>query len=143
MPWLAAGLTEGRGAYQGLPRVRPAIGMCVMSLVPLQRGTQRGRKVDARTTIPPFEATACSDTAPQLDLVEPRAREGRQREDLCRRGIPQEGAALGATLPGLGRPGKRTPRGDQTANVQTPVGIEVIEDPVLAGHLWQVGDHGL
>ena len=59
MTLLAAGLTEGRGAYQGLPRVRPAIGMGVMSIVPLQIGTQLGLKVYARTKITPFEETAC------------------------------------------------------------------------------------
>src|SRR6266568_7889746 len=62
-------------------------------------------------------------------------------EDMLMRGITQEGASLAAALQGLWRPWERAPRGDQTADVQTPVGIEVIEDPVRAGHLWQLGDH--
>ena len=62
-------------------------------------------------------------------------------EDMLMGRITQEGAALAATLQGFGGPGEPTPRGDQTTDVQTPVGIEVVDDPVLAGHLWKLGDY--
>ena len=68
---------------------------------------------------------------------------GRKMEDMLMPGITQEGASLPAALQGLGSPGERAPRGDETADVQTPVGIEVIKDPVLTGHLWQLGDDRL
>jgi hypothetical protein len=64
-------------------------------------------------------------------------------EDMLMRGITQEGASLAAALQRPGSPGKRAPQGDQTTDIQTPVRIEVIENPVLAGHRWQLGDHRL
>ena len=64
VPLLAAGLTEGCGAYQRLSRIRPAIGVGLAGIVPLQGGAQLGLKVFARTKIPPCEDTACQDTEP-------------------------------------------------------------------------------
>jgi hypothetical protein len=109
VPLLAAGVTEGGGAYQRLARIRPAIGVGLVGIVPLQGGAQLGRKVFARTKIAPFEETTCQDTEPSRDLVEPRAMGGRKMEDMLMHGITQKGAPLAAVLQSLGRPGECAP----------------------------------
>lgn len=68
---------------------------------------------------------------------------GRKMEDMLMRGITQEGASLAAVLQSLGSPGECAPRGHQMADIQTPVGIKVIENLVITGHLWQLGDYRL
>ena len=42
---LASGMTEGSGAHQGLPRIRPAIRMGVMGIIDVKIIEQTGGKV--------------------------------------------------------------------------------------------------
>jgi len=75
----------------------------------LQGVAQPGLTVLARTKITPCPATAGHDTAPQRDLVEPRAVGGRAMEDRLMGGITQEGPSLAPAFQRLGGPGERAP----------------------------------
>jgi len=55
--------------------------------------------------------------------------------------IAQEGPPLHSTDQSLGDTGHVAPRGDQPAHVETPVGIEVVQDPVIASHGGKLGDY--
>ena len=52
--------------------------------------------------------------------------------------ITQERPALDAALQGLGGKRESTPRRYDAAHLQTPVRIEIIEDPIIAGHRRQL-----
>ena len=52
--------------------------------------------------------------------------------------IAEERPPLGASLQGLGDKGDRTPLGYETADFETPVGIEIIHHPIVALHSGQL-----
>ena len=61
---LASGMTEGSGAHQGLPRIRPAIRMGMVRVVHLQVVVQPGGKVLDGTEIAPLQEAACQHAEP-------------------------------------------------------------------------------
>jgi hypothetical protein len=56
-------------------------------------------------------------------------------------GITEESPPLCTTGQVFGHRGDVAPRGDPTAHIKTPVGIQVIDDPVIALHGGELGDH--
>lgn len=82
---------------------------------------------------------------PDFDLVEPAAMLGRVVDHVFVLGIGQEGAALAAGLECLRVEGNAAQLGNGPAKVQTPMGVEVVHDPVnaldvrkLLGHVAKV-----
>lgn len=57
---------------------------------------------------------------------------GREVEDMRVDRITQEGAALHAALQGLRAGGDVAPLGDEPADLKAPVGLEIIDHPILA-----------
>src|SRR5690349_13707447 len=63
---------------------------------------------------------------------------GRKMEDMLMGRIAQECAALHAALQGLGAVGHVTPLGDEPTDLKAPVGIEIINHPIIALHRRQL-----
>ena len=59
-------------------------------------------------------------------------------EDMRVGRITQERAALHAALQGLRALGDVAPLGDEPADLQAPVGIEIIDHPIIALHRGQL-----
>ena len=90
MMLLTACLTERRGPYQGLARIRPTIRMGGMGIIDLKIVTQTDFKVLGRTEIASLQKPAGEDAKPQLHLVEPGAMFGRKMEHVLVSRIAQE-----------------------------------------------------
>ena len=63
---------------------------------------------------------------------------GRKVEDMLMGRIAQECAALHAALQGLGAVGDVAPLGNEPADRKAPVGIEIINHPIIALHRRQL-----
>ena len=65
---------------------------------------------------------------------------GRKVEHMLMGRIAQEGPPLHASQEGLGDERDLTPLGHETADIETPVGIEIIDHPIVALHIGQLVD---
>jgi hypothetical protein len=108
--------------------------MGVMGVIDVKIIEQPGGKVFRRTEVTTFQKATCQDAKPQLDLIEPRPMFGRKMEHMLMRWVAQEGSPLYASEQGLGGKGEMAPRGHEAAHLQAPVGIEVIDHPIIACH---------
>ena len=90
-------MTEGGGPDQGLARIGPSIGMCVVRVIDVQVVIQAGFKVGDRTKIPTFEKTSGEHAEPQFDLIKPRAMFGGKMENMLMARIAQKGPPLHAS----------------------------------------------
>src|SRR5438270_14068207 len=59
-------------------------------------------------------------------------------KDMAVAWMTQEGTALHTCFELLGFKGYLAPPSHQAADVQTPVGVQVVHDPVITLHAWQV-----
>lgn len=112
-----------------------------MSVVDLKIVRQTRFKIVGRIEIAALEKSPRQDAQPQLHLIQPGAMLGRKVQDMLMGRITQEGASLDPALQGLGSKGEITPRRDQATHVEAPVGIEVIDHPIVALHRGQLVDH--
>ena len=112
-----------------------------MGVVGLKIVRQAGVKILGRSVIAALEKTPRQDAKPQLHLIQPGAMLGRKVKDMLMGRITQESASLGTALQGLGSKWEITPRGDQATHIQAPVGIEVIDHPIVALHSGQLVDN--
>ena len=87
-----------------------------------------------RIEITAFEKTPRQDAQPPCHLVEPCAVFGGQVEDMLLGRITQEGTPLHPAVPVLRHTGHVAPLGDQPADREAPVGMEMIHHPVVALH---------
>lgn len=142
MTLLTTRLTERRGSYQGLARIRPTIRMGSMGVIDLKIVTQTGFKVLGGTEVAPFQKTPRQDAKPQLHLVEPGAMFGRKVEHMLMAWIAQERPPLHSAAQVPGNKGHLAPLGDQTADREAPMGIEIIHHPVVALHIRELLDDG-
>jgi hypothetical protein len=132
MTLLTTRLTERRGSYQGLARIRPTIRLGRMGVRDLKRVTQTGCKVWGGTAVAPFQKTPRQAAQPPLHWVEPGALLGRQVAHLRMARSAQERPPLDPAAPVLGHTGPLAPLGDQTAAREAPVGMEMLHPPVGA-----------
>jgi len=65
---------------------------------------------------------------------------GRKVEDMLMGRIAQKHAACSAASQGLRAVGDRTPLSDETAAIETPMGIEIVDDPIVTLHGRQLMD---
>jgi len=112
-----------------------------MGVVDLKIIRQAGRKIVGRIVIAALEKTPRHDAQPQLHLIEPGAMLGCKVKDMLMGRITQESASLDTALQGLGSKREITPRCHQATDVQAPVGIEIVDHPILALHRGQLVDH--
>ena len=104
--------------------------------------TQTGFKVLGGTEVAPFQKTPRQDAQPQLDLVEPGAMVGRKVEHMLMARIAQGRPPLHAAAQVLGNKRHPAPLGDQTADREAPMGIEILHHPVVALHIRELLDDG-
>ena len=135
---LAACLAEGRGPNQRLPRVGPAVRMGAMGVVIVQIGRQACAEVLGGGEVTALEESARQRTKPQFDLVEPRAMLGREVEHVLVIGIGQKGTPLLAGAQLFFVEGQSVQSSQEFANVQTPVRVQVVEDPMEPLLLWEL-----
>ena len=106
-----------------------------MRVVNLKRVTQTGCKLLGRTDIASFQKLTGQDATPQRNLIEPGAMFGRKVEHMLMSRVAQKGPSLPASAQILGDKGPLAPLGDQTAEVEAPVGIAIIHHPVVTVHV--------
>lgn len=129
---LAACLAERSGANQRLSGVGPAVGMSAMSIVVVQVRSQAGDEFLGRCEVAAFEEATSQGAEPQFDLVEPGTVLGGEVEDMLVFGIGQEGASLLAVAQVFFVEGQAVEFGEEFANLQAPMGVQVVEDPMAA-----------
>ena len=117
-----------------MSRIGPPLWMSVMGVVDLKIVRQAGFKSLGRIEIAALEKTPRQDTKPQFHLIQPRAMYGRKVKDMLMGRIAEERTPLGASMQGLREKGDRTPLGYETADLEAPVGIEIIHHPIVARH---------
>ena len=71
MTLLTTRLAERRGSHQGLPRIRPPIGMGLMGVVDFKIRLETGGKILRGTEIAALEKPTGQNAKPQFYLVEP------------------------------------------------------------------------
>jgi len=62
---------------------------------------------------------------------------GRKVEHMLMGRIAEEHSSLCASVEGFGAEGDLTPVSYETADLEAPVGIEIIDDPIVARHCRQ------
>jgi hypothetical protein len=105
-----------------------------MRVVDIKRITHTGGKVFGRVTVPPCEKATRQDAQPECNLIAPRAMGRRTMAHLRVGRVTQEGPPWLSPMQRLGGAGEMAPRGHEATDVQTPVRVEVLQDPVRAGH---------
>ena len=121
-----------------MSRIGPPIWMSVIGVVDLKIVRQARVKILGRSVIAALEKTPRQDAKPQLHLIEPGAMLGRKVKDMLMGRIAEERTPLGASMQGLRDKGDRTPLGHETADLEAPVGIEIIDHPIIALHRGQL-----
>ena len=109
----------------------------------------RGQACDeflGRCEVAAFQEATSQGAEPQFDLVEPRAVLGREVEHVLVIGIGQEGTSLRAGAQVFFVERQAVQSRHEFANVQAPMGVQVVEDPMealvvgeLRGDMGQMG----
>ena len=129
---LSASLAERCCTNQGLAGVGPAIGMGAMGVVVHQVSGQACDEFLSRCEVAAFEESTRQGAEPQFDLIEPGAVLGREVEHMLVFGIGQEGASLVAGTEVFFVEGQAVELSHEFANVQAPMGVQVVENPMEA-----------
>lgn len=135
---LATCLAEGSSADQWLPGVGPAVGMSAMGVVIVQVSGQARDEFFGRCEITAFEPATSQGAEPQLDLVEPGAVLGREMKDVFVFEVRQKSTSLIARAQVAFVERQSVQLCHEFADVQTPVRVQVVEDPMeplLVGEL--------
>lgn len=111
-----------------------------MRVIDLQIVPQTGGKVLRGTEIASFQKATRQHAKPQLNLVEPGAMFGGKVEHMLMARIAQESPPLSTPAEVFGNTGHLAKLGDQTADIEAPVGIEIIQHPVVTVHGGQLLD---
>ena len=109
-----------------------------MGVVIVQVCGQACDEVLGRCEVAAFQEAARQGAEPQFDLVEPRAMLGREVEHVLVVGIGQKGTPLLAGAQFFFVKGQSVQSSQELANVQTPVGVQVVEDPMEPLLLWEL-----
>ena len=105
-----------------------------MGVVDLKIGRQARFKIVGRIEITALEKTPRQDAKPQLNLVKPGAVFRGKVEHMRMGRVAQKGTPLDTAAQVLRHTGHVAPLGNQTADLQAPVGIEIVHHPVVALH---------
>lgn len=133
--FLCARPTEGCVADQRLAGVGPPMGMGVIRVVVLHEPPEPRLEVDRGAEVPLGEEPPREGPEPELHLVQPAAVPGREVEHVPVGRVAQERPPLRAAALDLAVQGNVAPLGDQLADRQAPVGVEVVHDPMVALHV--------
>jgi len=143
---LATRLTEWGRTHQGLAGVRPAVRMRFAFVVLLQPALQTLSELGHRIEVSVPQQLPAQHAEEQFDLIQPRAMDRREVEHHPVAGVAQERPTLRPTLQILFHQRHGAPLGHQPANLQAPVRIQIVHNPVVAlkvrvtlPHVAQVG----
>src|SRR5262245_47541526 len=96
-PPLPLRLAERGSTHQGFPRVRPTVRVRSVLVVLRQPPLQTRRERRHRGKVPATQQLPGQHAEEQLHLVQPRAVDGGEMEDVAVAGVTQEGTPLPAT----------------------------------------------
>jgi hypothetical protein len=111
----------------------------MMCVIDLQGVSQTSFKSVGRIEIATFEKPPGQDAEPQLALVEPGAVLRRTMEHMSMTRIAQEGPALHASAQVFGPIRASTPLRHEATDLEAPMGMKLIHDPIVAPHRGQLG----
>jgi hypothetical protein len=115
--------------------------MRMMGIVDCKRIEQARCKIGGRIKIATFEKTPGQNAKPQFDLVEPGAVCRSKVQDMLMGWIAQESTPLPPAGEVVRDTGHVAPLGNQTTDLEAPVGIEMIHYPVVALHSRELLDN--
>ena len=121
-------------ADQRFARIGPTVRMGVAGVIVFQEALQLGVKFGPTGKAPTGQKAALQDTKEEFGLIEPGAVFGGEMKHVPVRRITQKRPAF--CLPGqlLGLKGHLAPPGHEAADLQAPVGVEIVHDPIVALH---------
>ena len=106
-------------------------------VIVVQKALQAAFKVLRAGQAATSQKAAGQDTEEQFGLMKPRAMFRRAMKDMAVVGITQKGPALHSRLQFVGRKGPLAPPRHHAADVQTPVGVQMVHDPIIMVHAGQ------
>jgi hypothetical protein len=119
--------------------------MGMTAVIVVDKGEQSRLEIRHRSEIAPFQKPPRQDTKPQLHLIEPGAMGRGKMEHMLVGRIREKGLPLLACLQLCRNERDLAHFGHDTTDLQAPMGIQVIQDPVkpdelreLAGYMVQV-----
>lgn len=115
----------------------------MMGVIDLQVVSQTGFKRVGRIEIASCEKLPGHNAEPQLHLVEPRAVFRRKMEHMPMARIAQESLSLPAAAQVLGHIRDLTPLRHAATDREAPMGIEIIDHPIVAPHSGQLSHNVL
>lgn len=104
--------------------------MGVLLIGILQPLRQPFLEVSGTAEIGPLPETPAQDAEEQFYLIEPRAVNRREVEQVSMTGIAQENAALLARFQGLGMEWQPPTLRHPAANVEAPMRVQIVNDPI-------------
>lgn len=113
----------------------------MMGVIDLKIVSQPGFKHGCRIEIAPLEKLPGQDAEPQLDLVEPGAVFRSKMEHMIMARSAEKSPALHAATQVFGHIRHLTPLRDAATDLEAPMGMEIIHDPIVAPHRGQLGHH--
>ncbi len=106
--------------------------MSAVIVVVVQVRGQTRDKFRGRREVAAFQEATSQSAEPEFDLVEPRAVLGREMKNMLVLGIGQEVASLFAVAQVFLVKGQAVEFCQEFANLQAPMGVQVVENPMAA-----------
>jgi len=113
----------------------------MMGVIDLQVVSQPGYKRGGRIEIASLEKLPGQDAEPQLDLVEPGAVFRGKMEHMSMTRIAEKNPSLYTAAEVFGHIWDLTPLRHTATDLEAPMSIEIIHDPIIAPHRGQLGHH--
>ena len=134
MTLLATRPAAWRVADQRFARRGPTVRMGVAGVIVCQAARQLGVKFGPPGTAPTGQKATLQDAKEAVCLIEPGAVFGGEMKHVLVRRITQKRPAFCRPGPLLGLKGHLAPPGHEAADLQTPVGVEIVHEPIVALH---------
>ncbi len=113
--------------------------MCVILIVVFQVGAQTLLELFRILERATRQETPLQYAKPQLHLIQPRTMFGSEVKHVFVGRIGQKRTAIGSSLQRFRMKLEIAPAGNETANVQTPMRIQVVQHPVVSFHFGKPG----
>ncbi len=112
-----------------------------MGVVIVQVGGESRDEFRRRSEVASFQEATSQGAEPKFDLVEPRAVLGREMKNVLVFGIRQEGFPLRAGFQVFLVERQAVELGQEFANLQAPMGIQIVENPMEPFLLGELRGH--
>jgi hypothetical protein len=128
-------LTERRRPNQWLTRVRPAVGVGVIAIVTHQPTIQSFFEFGSTGKVAPLQESTTQDTEEQFYLVQPRTVNRSEMKHVLVTEVAQKRTTLLAGLQSCNVARDATAIGNPSADVEAPMRVEVVYNPIEAFHV--------